>query len=155
MRFYLGLWILSRDPVVQGEEHSQGEASSSRPKLVVAAGGRSAVNHAGTRLLVDLADATGLSVAMSEALARLRQRDRGHDPGRVVVDVAITLADGGEGIADLAVLRNQADLFGPTASDATAWRGLDAIEDSALAVSARPEPRPGSWPGRWPPRPVA
>jgi hypothetical protein len=47
-------------------------------------------------MLADLADATGLSAALFEALAPLRQRDRGHDPGRVAVDLAVMLADGGE-----------------------------------------------------------
>ena len=81
--------------------------TSSRPKLVVTADGRGVVGHAGTRMLADLADATGLSTALSEALASLRQQDRGHDPGRVAVDLAVMLADGGEAIADLAVLRNR------------------------------------------------
>jgi hypothetical protein len=107
--------------------------TSSRPKIVVTADGRGVVGHAGTRLLADLADATGLSVALDEALAPLRQRNRGHDPGRVALDVAVMLADGGEAIADLAVLRNQRELFGSVASDATAWRVLDGIDDAALA----------------------
>jgi hypothetical protein len=59
-----------------------------------------------------LADATGLSPAVSDALASLRRRDSGHDPGRVVLDLALMLADGGEAIADLAVLRNEPDCSG-------------------------------------------
>ena len=106
--------------------------TSSRPKVTVTAGGRGVVGHAGTRLLTDLADATGLSTTLSEALAPMRRRNRGHDPGRVALDLAVLLADGGEAIADLAVLRNQHELFGPVASDATAWRVLDGIDDAAL-----------------------
>ena len=86
--------------------------SGSRPKIVVTADGRGVVGHAGTRLLVDLADATGLSESVSDALAPLRQRASGHDAGRIALDLAVTLADGGEAIADLAVLRGQPDLFG-------------------------------------------
>jgi hypothetical protein len=121
--------------------------TSSRPKLVVSADGRGVVNHAGTRLLADLADATGLSTAMSQALAPLRQRDRGHDPARVAVDVAVMLADGGEAIADLAVLRNQSELFGPVASDATAWRVLNGVDAAALARirAARAQAREVAW----------
>jgi hypothetical protein len=70
---------------------------------------------------------------MSEALAPLRQRDRAYDPGRVAVNLAVMLADGGEAIADLAALRNRSELFGPVASDATAWRVLDGIDMAALA----------------------
>jgi hypothetical protein len=54
--------------------------TSLRPRLVVTADGRGVVNHAGARMLVDLADVTGLSAAVSEALAPLRQRDSGHSP---------------------------------------------------------------------------
>jgi Transposase DDE domain group 1 len=105
------------------------------------------VGHAGARLLADLADATGLSAAMSEALAPLRRRDRGHDPGRVAVDLAVMLADGGEAIADLAVLRDQSELFGPVASDPTAWRILDGIDTAALdrIRAARAQARELAW----------
>jgi len=115
------------------------------------------VSHAGARLLADLADVTGLSTAMREALAPLRQRDAGHDPGRVALDVAVMLADGGEAIADLAVLRNQSELFGPVASDATAWRVLNAIDNQTLdrIRAARARARELAWAqaaetGRWP-----
>lgn len=50
------------------------------------------VDHAGTRLLADLADVTGLSAMVGEALAPLRLRDRGHDRGRVAVDLAVMLS---------------------------------------------------------------
>jgi hypothetical protein len=100
------------------------KVTGSRPKIIVSADGRGVVGHAGTRLLADLADATGLTGGFSDALAEMRVRQGGHDPGRVAVDLAVMLADGGEAIADLAVLRNQPDLFGQVASDPTAWRGL-------------------------------
>ncbi len=93
------------------------KATGTRPKITVSADGQGVVGHAGARLLADVADATGLTGAVGEALAGLRQRRRGHDPGRVAVDVAVMIADGGEAIADLAVLRDQAELFGAVASD--------------------------------------
>jgi hypothetical protein len=88
-------------------------------------------------LLADLADATGLTAEFTEALAPLRQRRAGHDPGRVLVDVAVMLADGGEAISDLAVLRDQPGLFGPVASTATGWRVLNGVDDSLLASLRR------------------
>ncbi len=93
------------------------KATGTRPKITVSGDGRGVVGHAGARLLADVADATGLTGAVGEALAGLRQRQGGHDPGRVAVDVAVMIADGGEAIADLAVLRDQAELFGAVASD--------------------------------------
>jgi hypothetical protein len=61
------------------------------------------------------------------------------------VDLAVMLADGGEAIADLAVLRDQAVLFGPVASDPTAWRllagpidGRGVVLGHAFVVSGAP-----------------
>jgi hypothetical protein len=64
-----------------------------------------------------------------------------------VADLAVILADGGEAIADLAVLRNQSELFGPVASDATAWRVLNGIDAQALARirAARAQAREVAW----------
>jgi hypothetical protein len=118
-----------------------------RPRIVVSADGRGVVGHAGARLLTDVADATGLTGACSDALAGLRQRRGGHDPGRIAVDLAVTLADGSETISDLAVLRDQAALFGPVASDPTAWRLLSSM-DSALLYrlsTARAQAREIAW----------
>jgi hypothetical protein len=113
----------------------------------VSADGRGVVGHAGARLLADVADATGLTSAVSEALAGLRQRQGGHDPGRVAVDVAVMLADGGVAIADLAVLRDQPGLFGPVASDPTAWRVLSDVDSDALVRlrTARARARELAW----------
>jgi len=100
--------------------------------ITVTADGRGVASHAGSRLLADLADAAGLPSAFSDALCGLRERRAGHDPGRVLVDVAVMLADGGEAISDLAVLRDQPGLFGPVASTATAWRVLDGVDEQML-----------------------
>lgn len=103
--------------------------------------------HAGTRLLADLADKTGLTRGFGQALGVGRVRRSVHDPGRVAVDLAFLLADGGETIADLAVLRQQPDLFGPVASGPTAWRVLDTIDEPALARirAARAAARELAW----------
>src|SRR5688572_16237159 len=89
---YLGRWILLRDLSLTWKGTCRVKSTSSRPRLAVTADGRGVVGHAGTRMLADLADATGLSAALAEALAPLRQRDRGHEPGRVAVDLAVMLA---------------------------------------------------------------
>jgi hypothetical protein len=123
------------------------KVTGSRPKITVTGNGRGVVGHAGARLLADVADATGLTTGFGDALAGLRQRQGGHDPGRVAVDVAVMLADGGEAIADLAVLRDQAQLFGAVASDPTAWRVLSAMDGDALARlrAARAAARELAW----------
>ncbi|WP_426502814.1 IS1380 family transposase [Dactylosporangium sp. McL0621] len=121
--------------------------TGTRPRIVVSADGRGVVGHAGARLLTDIADVTGLTGACSDALAGLRQRRGGHDPGRIAVDLAVTLADGGEAISDLAVLRDQAALFGPVASDPTAWRLLSSMDSDVLLrfATARAQAREIAW----------
>ncbi|MFD4537066.1 transposase, partial [Kitasatospora sp. NPDC058397] len=121
--------------------------TGSRPRLVVSTDGRGVVNHAGSRLLADLGDATGLAHAFGDALGRLRPRGTGHDPGRIAVDLVVMLADGGEAIADLALLRDQPEVFGPVASTSTAWRLLAGIDPAALAAlrSARAAAREVAW----------
>ncbi len=114
---------------------------------MVTGGGRGVVGHAGARLLADLADATGLTSVFSQALSGVRQRQGGHDPGRIAVDLAVMIADGGETIADLAVLRDQGALFGPVASDPTAWRLLSQLDETLLAQLrvARAQAREVAW----------
>ena len=89
------------------------------------------VSHVGAVLLRMLADRAGLTRAVSGALAR-RGWWPGHDRGRVLVDLAVMIADGGEAICDIDVLRHQDELFGPVASPATCWRALDEIGERQL-----------------------
>ncbi|MGH4034146.1 IS1380 family transposase [Actinomycetota bacterium Odt1-20B] len=123
------------------------QAIDSRPKICVSPDGSGVVGHVGARLLADLADATGLTSAYSTVLGPLRPRGTGHDPGRVATDLAVMIADGGETITDLAVLRNQGEVFGPVASTATAWRLLAEIDDKVLARlrTARARAREIAW----------
>jgi hypothetical protein len=99
-----------------------------RPVTVeVSADGAGLVSHAGTALIAQVADRVGLTAALSSRLAGLKQRRRGHDPGRVIRDLAVMLADGGECVSDLGAVREQDALFGAVASDSTAWRMVDRI----------------------------
>lgn len=127
------------------------QVTGSRPRVVVTADGRGVVGHVGARLLADVAEVTGLAGRFSEALGPMRQRESGHDPGRVVADVAVMLAGGGEAISDIAVLRDQADLFGKVASDATVWRVLDGVDGAGLPGFGPLVPRRVRWRGlSWP-----
>jgi hypothetical protein len=118
-----------------------------RPRLRVTTGGRGVVNHAGARLLCDLAEATGLADGLSAAMAGTKQRRRGHDRGEVLVDLAVMLADDGKTISDLRTLRNQPALFGDVASTPTAWRTLGAVDEAVLAAigRARAKARAAAW----------
>lgn len=70
-----------------------------------------------------------------------------HLPGRVLIDLAVTLADGGECLADLAALRDQVALFGAVASHPTAYRVLDRVGSRQLDAlrSARAQARARVW----------
>lgn len=109
---------------------------------VVTVDGTGVVSHAGAVLLRELADRVGLTREFATALAGVRQRGGGHDPGRVAVDVAVVIADGGEVISDLRTLSDQVLLHGPVASTATAWRPPHLAPPSTeLALGHRPGPR--------------
>jgi len=97
-----------------------------------------------------MADATGLTDALSGAMAPICRRRRRHDPGRVLVDVAVVLADGGDCLSDVAALRDQPDLFGHIASTPTVWRVIEAIGEERLGAirQARATARARAWPWR-------
>ncbi len=104
---------------------------------MVSSDGAGVVSHAGSRLLADLADQATLTERLSEALASLRRPRAVHDPGRVLTDLAVAVADGAECISDIAVLGDQGALFGPVASDSTVWRLLDQLDATKLAAVAQ------------------
>jgi hypothetical protein len=60
----------------------------------VAADGAGLVSHAGAALVVELADRMGLTDGFSGALESTRERRSAHDPGCVLRDLAVMLADG-------------------------------------------------------------
>ena len=124
----------------------------------VTADGEGLVSHAGTALLSQVADRSGFTKALSRELAPMRERRAGHDPGRVLRDLAVMLADGGEALTDLGAIREQAALFGAVASDSTAYRALERIAERPelldglraarkqrprARLGARPRPRAG------------
>ena len=84
------------------------QRDSHRFTVDVVADGDGLVSHAGAALLAEAADRLGLTDALSRALAPMRERRGRHDPGRVVRDLAVMLADGGDCLADLRAVRDQA-----------------------------------------------
>ena len=102
----------------------------------VAADGEGLVSHAGAALLGEVADRVGLTRELSGALAGVRERRGRHDPGRVVRDLAVMLADGGDCLSDLRAVRDQEPLFGPVASDSTAFRLIDTIAGEPALLGA-------------------
>ena len=87
-----------------------------RPKITVSADGTGIVSHAGGLLLTQVR-ATGLDAGLTAALGRWQAPRAVHDPGKVIADLAVTLALGGDCLADVGMLRAEPQLFGPVASD--------------------------------------
>ena len=118
--------------------------------LEVTADGTGIVSHAGLVLLRALADKTGLTGGLSEALAT--DRLLVHDRGRVLADLACAIADGAEVISDFRVMGDEEELFGLVASVPTCWRALDEIAAGGGRALARitaamnAARRPGRWP---------
>src|SRR5256884_1129813 len=134
-----------QDPRQEGTYHVK--ATKWRPALKVTADGKGLATRAGSRLLAEMADRSGLTDALSEALAPMCKRRRRHDPGKVISDLAVTIAGGGDALANLLGLRLQADVFGAVASVPTAFRVIDAIDDTLLAAmrAARSQGRRLVW----------
>ena len=98
--------------------------------------GTQVVSHAGTVLLTETITRVGLDHALSSALGRWRPRLAVHDPAKVLLDLALGLAVGGDCLADVAVLRAEPRVFGPVASDPTVSRTIDRLAQDATAVLA-------------------
>jgi hypothetical protein len=100
------------------------------PRVRVEGGGRGVVSQAGGVLLVETVRKTGLDQAISEALAPWRRPRAVHDPGKVLLDVALAAALGGDCLADVGLLRAEPSVFGPVASDPTVSRLIGTLAAS-------------------------
>ena len=123
--------------------------------VVVDTSNESLISSAGGALLLATARATGLERALCAGSAPWRASRAVHDPGKVVLDLAVALALGGDCLADVAVLRAQPTLFGAVASDPTVSRLVAALasdSEAALAAigSARATARAAAWTARRP-----
>ena len=85
------------------------------------------VGLSGAVLLAETAAVVGLDRGLSAALAAWRKPRAVHDPGKVVLDLAIMLAAGGDCPADVAALRAGPGVFGSVASDPTVSRLVDTL----------------------------
>lgn len=85
------------------------------------------VSQAGGVLLVETVRKTGLDQAISAALTPWRKQRAVHDPGKILLDVALAVALGGDCLADVGMLRAEPGVFGPVASDPTVSRLVDTL----------------------------
>jgi hypothetical protein len=96
-----------------------------------------AAGQAGGVLLTDTIRVSGIGAGLSAALQRWRKPTAVHDPAKVVLDLAVSLALGGDCLADIGVLRAEPGIYGRVASDPTVSRTIDVLAgDAAAALKA-------------------
>ncbi|MFI5784058.1 IS1380 family transposase [Nocardia sp. NPDC051570] len=120
------------------------------PLLSVDGDGSGVVSQAGAVLLSRTAEKVGLIRGLSAALAPWGKRLATHNPGKIVLDLAIAVALGGDCAADVAVLRAEPGVFGVVASDSTVSRLVATLADDAAKVlaavaSVRADARAAAW----------
>jgi Transposase DDE domain group 1 len=91
--------------------------STATNRVRVESGGQGVVAHVGLHALGSLADSLVLGSALSSCIEPAREQAPQHDRGKVLVQMALVLAGGGESCADVEHLRAQSDLFGAVPSD--------------------------------------
>lgn len=122
----------------------------SHPRVRIREDGRAVVSQAGSVLLIETVRKTGLDQAISAALTPWRKPRAIHDPGKMLVDLALAVAPGGDCLADITLLRSEPAVFGPVASDPTVSRLIDTLatsgEKALTAIrAARSEVRRRVW----------
>ena len=140
-----------------GPSTQEGVVQATNPPLDVVVADDRLVSHAGVALLAELADRLGLSSSLDRFVGG-RGRTRRHPLARVLRDLIVMLADGGDCLSDLRLLGGCSALLGPVTSIPTAWRVLERLgqlgEDGMAALrAARAQMRARAWrAGARPPR---
>lgn len=102
-------------------------------RVKVTATGTGLVSRSGVALLRELTEVTGLVEGWTEQmLDTYKAMPTVHAPGRVLADLAVAIADGGDALSHLATLRDQDKLFSTVASAPTAWRVIDRVDAEHL-----------------------
>jgi hypothetical protein len=108
------------------------KATTTRLPVEITCDAEGLTSRAGTALLTGLSNRVGLTDGLVSGL-RVHSRRVAHEPGRIVRDIAVMLADGGDCLTDLGALRDQEVLFGPVASNTTALRCIERMDERMLA----------------------
>jgi Transposase DDE domain group 1 len=125
------------------------------PNLVLDPVRESLISSSGALLIKEVIRVAGLDRGLSGALSPWRPARATHDPGRVLLDVAMAVALGGDCLADVAAVRSQPEVFGTVASDPTVSRVFATLAgdvDQAVAAirQARADARAAVWTRRRP-----
>jgi hypothetical protein len=94
------------------------------------------VSQAGAVLLLATAGRVGLDRELSAALLPWRKQWAVLDPGKILLDLAVSVAIGGDCLADISLLRAEPAVFGRVASDPTVSRLIDTLAAAPIAALA-------------------
>ena len=120
------------------------------PRVEVDTTGADVVSHAGAVLLVRGAQSVGLDGALSSALGPWTKPLATHRVGKVVLDLAVTLALGGDCLADVAAVRAGPAIHGLVGSDATVSRAVTVLAgDSRTSLRALKKARAAARARAW------
>ena len=111
-------------------------ATSTR-NVAVEAGGTQVVGHVGLHALGSFADRLAVGETLSGAVGWSGPGRPTHDRGRVLTQMMLMLAGGGESCADIEALASQQRLFGDVASDTTVYRTFTESLDPPTVERAR------------------
>lgn len=106
------------------------------PRLDVDTAPCASVAQAGGVMLTETIAVSGLAGHLRGALVPWRKDLAIHDPAKVLLDLALSVALGGEHLSDVDVLRGEPGLYGQVASDPTISRTIDALAVDVEAVLA-------------------
>jgi hypothetical protein len=125
------------------------------PNLVLDPARESLISSSGALLLQETVRVIDVARGLSQALSPWRAARTVHDPGKVLLDVAMAVALGGDCLADVAAVRAQPAVFGAVASDPTVSRLFAAlaadVEDAVAAIrEVRARARAAVWSRRRP-----
>jgi hypothetical protein len=101
------------------------------PRLHVDTAPNNALGQAGGMLLTETVHTSGLGHHLKHGLTAWKKPFAIHDPGKILTDIAITLALGGDALSDTSTLRDEPDLYGPVASNPTITRLIRTLADDA------------------------
>lgn len=92
------------------------------PSIRVDATGDGVVSQGGVIVLTEMLKASGITAGLSEVLGPWRKPFATHNPGKILTDLALSLATGGDFVSNIDRLRNQPEVYGLVASDPTISR---------------------------------
>lgn len=106
----------------------------SYPRIRVSASGAAMRGRLAGRevLRVETVRRIALDSTLSAMLEPWRKRRAVHDPGKVLLDLALAVALGDDCLCDIGVLRAEPDTFGPVAEDPAVSRLIDALAAAGL-----------------------